>query len=110
MFFPVNFFLLQPCFDFAGTGDNFCYIHVLILLEPDTIFATSTHGGVGRRRRWLFFATTVSEFLLLPEMSFATIRVFFSVPTFFCYNHNFNFAGTTFSKDSTGCGDTEVLF
>jgi len=26
--------LLQPCFDFAGNEDNFCYNHILILLEP----------------------------------------------------------------------------
>lgn len=94
-FFFRSSFLLHPCFDFAGTGDKFCYIHVLILLEPHPIFATSTHGGVGRRRRWLSFAATVSEFcyyrrchLLLPEF-FLYQRFFATTIASICWNQVF---------------------
>ena len=40
LFSSVNFLLLQSC---------------LILLEPKSIFATSIHGGVAQRWRWIFF-------------------------------------------------------
>ena len=54
-------FLLQPYFDFAGTEDIFCYIH------PRRCCSTAAI---------VFFCYNRLGFLLLPEMPFATTRVF----------------------------------
>ncbi|XBJ15280.1 hypothetical protein VPH35_007201 [Triticum aestivum] len=83
--------LLQPCFDFAGNEDNFCYNHFLILLEPKIIFVTST------RRRWLSFCCNRLGFLLLQELPFCyyqslarSIRSFCYHPFYFCFDFCWN--------------------
>lgn len=72
--------LLQPCFDFAGNKDNFCYNHILILLEPKIIFVTST------RRRWLSFCCNRLGFLLLQELPFCYYQSLARSIRSFCYH------------------------
>ena len=72
--------LLQPCFDFAGNEDNFCYNHFLILLEPKIIFVTST------RQRWLSFCCNRLGFLLLQELPFCYYQSLARSIRSFCYH------------------------